>query len=371
MKVLRVFGFIVVFLLSLEILFRFSGSVLPQEAWQRYEFDDYPAGPEIGNGLGAIGRDYKGQAFRIGIFGTSPNMMPDVQLDKKWSGILSKKLGRENVHIDNYAIAHTYAASVIEQMKAILKRGIQYDLVLVGVVFHRRPGSLFDQRHFHFSKRWLSSGNGPLVFPEMLGRYFDRRKNAEAYLEKLFGQKNNSIERQMGKVFSGEVVYGRSLRQHDEIKARLRDSPLPKASKEQLENFHKQVIEIKELAAKISKKLVWTPVRTAFSEDMLSSYFQIYEMVLPVRSFDKNNPRFHSPKALHKRFQWRNELTLKIVKSEGIGVWDWSAHVNQFLSQKPFLYKDEFHLSDKGAEIVADYLMPKIEPLVAAKMQSK
>ena len=286
MKALKVLIFFVTVFIFCELIALSAPYIYPSEVHQRYLIKDKKEA--FYNGRGASGDVYRGQPFRMAIFGASVLRYSDISVG------LQERLGHNNIHIDNFSIDLAGLESTLANLKTLKNMGRHYDLLVISH-FSRQD---FFQFADHFLGRWtVERPFLGLTFFELLTRYVERQKKIDKNLKRffvLFGKtKKQTKEETIFNLLNHPnymEVYDHSIREDERIAKNMVYLGPPEFDPERslAENHIKK---IKSLSQEIAKKTYWLKASTFWHPHMLKRYSKDYRMIVQARSFYKRKPK--------------------------------------------------------------------------------
>ena len=365
----QTFLFLVLTVGFCELISRYAFYFYPGEIHQRYLIKKDHEGKirKKVNGRGAVGRAYRGQPFKIAIFGNSTIEADYLLFSERLSSQLEMALGEGLVHVDNFAIDGHWLDGLLDSMASIRRRGLYYDIILMGYFSEGWPPPLRNQYRNHFSLGW-SFGENPSHFWYFLKKFEKRRRPSEKYSnlskknnrEKVDQNKKN--EKFIDQIRQGENVYDQSFHHSSYVQERMIYEKPPKEhlASEQIE---KNISEIADIGRKIAKKVYFLELGYFWHSKMLPGYDEFYMCVLPVRNFNKESPRFHSVLSLSELFEFRSRSLIIPANAHGIESLPFSQRVKELMPFEKGLIKDGVHMTSKGMAYATRSLAEKLKSL--------
>ena len=372
-KKINAIGFCLCIFVFFNLINLFAFSFYPNEVHQKYLLKK--KGNIIikkHNSLGAIGDFYQGQAFKIAIFGSCIVESYGINFDKRISQQLKLILGHKKVHIDNFAIGSSHFDSTLSQIQSLKRLKYHYDIVLISFPISQIKDAYL-QYEAHFSSRWLV-GHNMLILPEQIKKFFNRRKDHERLIQAF--EKNKTGNRRI--ILDEDVtILNREMRQHPFIQSRLTNIEPPlqiEANKKK--EIQLRLKELKQAAREIADKVYYSPARVIWHPYLPSDF---YITITPHPKFQKDNPKFYNAKSLYQTVNFYAEKEIDFVKKTGIKILDYEKFIENLINdpKKPYaknpeeLYTTEYHFSEEGSLLVAQFLAKKFHPLLKAKTKNK
>ena len=371
--------FVLTILLFCELITHMAFYILPGETYQRYYIKQDGKDFRKHNGLGAASEAYFGQPFKIAIIGSSDLAADDIPYKSGIVQKLQKLLGPNKVHIDNFSIPELELPALFWQMEHLAKLRRRYDILLISI------DEIVIEFPFlnHFSRRWRPDAPFPLAFFGVLKKFFERQGEREPLfnpdLWSEIGQpflafardEGESADELLARAFKGEYVCDKenNIRRRPEIIDRLVSRNISEL-KWPIVYDHNIMKSIKEKALKISDSVYFAPVKAAYRPDMLPYYHNVLCIVVPSYDFTTNNPTFYDAQTVANLSYYYAKANSAIAQEVGMNIIDFKQAVIDVMDKRSRLMLDEYHVSEEGATVVAQYLAEQFRPLVDGKLNS-
>ncbi|MCY4523564.1 MAG: hypothetical protein OXB84_02370 [Halobacteriovoraceae bacterium] len=355
-----------------ELISRYAFKFYPNEIHQRYtlKFKNVKI-----NGRGAIGNPYKGQPFKIAIFGNSTIEINGL------SFLLEKELGKDNVHVDNFSRNKSWLESTLAHIKKLNSLNYKYDIIIIGYFYENQ--SIERQYKNHYSSRWMplfenATSFFHLHFFHFLKEFEKRRRPDEKYSILIKENKSSSnndenekVEQFIQILSQGSDVSDIEFRHSPFVLSRLAySSPVESFDVNDNNKAQALIAQIEKYGKYIAKEIYWLELRYLWHPRILAGYNKKYEYVLPIPNLDNSSLKFHNLRSLYDRFKFSSNIITSSAHKHGMKSFPFSQIVIDQMPREEDLIIDGIHLSEKGMAYAARYLAEKLKPLVQEKIKN-
>ena len=349
-----------------ELISRYAFHFYPGEVYQRYLIKKNHLGEIMKkvNGRGAVGKPYRGQPFKIAIFGNSTMEANDLNFSERISSQLEKALGDDIVHVESFAVAHSWLDSLLGSMKSLKRRGPYYDIILMGYFAEEGIPSIKHQYTNYFTLRW-SFGEKIFHLWHFLKNFEERRRPSEKYsmLYKNTPRKidqNKKMEEFIDQVSQGKQVHNKDFHLSSFVQERMIYEAPPKQHPHS-EYIEKRIAEIAKIGKKIGKKIYLLELGYLWHPKRMPEYDELYIDVMPIQNFDKKSPHFHSLRSLSELFDFYSRSLIIPAKKHGIESLPFLQAVKERMPYESGLIKDGVHVLSKGATYASRLLAQELK----------
>ncbi len=369
-----------IFLSSLEVVSRLAPTVVGKHfVHQPYLCSSQPSAHDqfvtsstsrfITNGRGARGSIFHDQPFRIAILGSSTSADSLLDQDDTWAEVLRDHLGKERVHVDNYAVDGNSNKEVAFFLKTLKESGPQYDMMIFMLHWAKLESRDTARLAFPFSGQWRTP-QSMFVSPSLLKRRLLHQIALEPHVKKS-GQwlvaRLQSLLRPESTRESSFIhpvplaTSNRRIRNSGNI--RFQDVPSKLGSKK-IEFIKKRVGVIVGLAQDLCRNVVILTQPVAYDERELPGVRRRWFSLYPV---SMTEPIYKSNKSVAERMRNVNRLASHAAKMSGALVIDLDAYMRPKLRQREDLFIDKWHFSNAGARLAGVFLAQQLSSEIRRK----
>ena len=293
------------------------------------------------NGRGAIGDIFKGQNIQIAFFGTS-SLFHRVPINKTWPELL-KKSSNSKIHVDNFGFFLETLENVKKKLQGLCYLKKFYDVLIIQLSY------ISDKSDSSYQDRFLPSKNSFLQSYQQIKKWYNRQTTPQFFT--LFNPPSYYLHNPHDDL--NDIVDQQQLRPklYDFFVDHKIDI-LP----EKTDKISHLIPKIINKAYCISDKVFWFSEPFAWSDNMLKSYEDIYYSVQKV---SETSYVFANNKSLGNYMMVNKEIVKNLVeKQKGVVFFDLFSIFQIEITQKPNLFFDDTHLSEKGHELALQFILP-------------
>ena len=356
--------FIFVVFCFIELLARYLYILFPFENFNRYGWTvNYNYKFKV-NERGALGELYRGQKIQIAFFGNSSlfdNALNNKTLPERLKSKIEDKIGEHTIHVDNFSIGQNDYHHILKQLQSLCRIRRFYNIAVIQKTPIKELFLDIKGGPSPYHKRWWPNHFKILQTGRLLKKWYKRTERNKFPFYSLFPKR---------KTYFSTIQNNLPEIRHNPLFQDLFVDYQMKLTEKSKKEISRAIAQISQKTTCITNKLVWMIPYYLWSEKMLKSYTkkQTYMWKVPKNNTTFQNILLRSPRTLGQYIFKENQFVKRQLKKYGISFIDLFSFMQQQITTTPDLFVDEYHVSEKGFEYMANYIYPEFEKILSAQV---